>query len=139
MWNNFLVQHNIIYVQIIILLNPTEPIGFKMNNSLQGKRISLVSWLTDDEWQVSERDQLGSFYADRYRKSNYLLFGLLYKLFENWDMTDNSGLIFVISKFLVILVYFSLSLSLSNLYINVFQVYTFLFKYLFDLFVILNL
>ena len=110
-----------------------------MNNSLQGKRISLVSWLTDDEWQVSERDQLGSFYADRYRKSNYLLFGLLYKLFENWDMTDNSGLIFVISKFLVILVYFSLSLSLSNLYINVFQVYTFLFKYLFDLFVILNL
>jgi len=54
-------------------------------------------------------------------------------------MTDNSGLIFVISKFLVILVYFSLSLSLSNLYINVFQVYTFLFKYLFDLFVILNL
>ena len=91
--------------------------------------------MTDDEWQVSERDQLGSFYADHYRKSNYLLFGLLYKLFENWDMTDNSGFIFVISKFLVILVY----LSLSNLYINVFQVYTFLFKCLFYLFVILNL
>jgi hypothetical protein len=76
-----------------------------MNNSLQGFLCQLTH-----EWQVSERDQLGGFYADRYRKSNYLLFGLLYKLFENWDMTDNSGLIFVISKFLVILVYFSLSI-----------------------------
>lgn len=48
-----------------------------------------------------------------------LLQCLLYKLFENWDMTDNSGLLFIISKSLVILVYFSFSLFYTLMYLKV--------------------